>query len=95
MWFGVLLLIVKSKQRYEKQKGDRRPNEKLVVAAEKVAQTLEELTALENEAGVGDDELALLAEESTRQQRELLTLAKAKRETKCFFFCWSDLFVLF
>lgn len=62
--------------RYEKQKGDRRPNEKLVVAAEKVAQTLEELTALKDDATVGDDELALLADESARQQRELLVLAK-------------------
>lgn len=62
--------------RYEKQKGERRPNEKLVVAAEKVAQTLEELTTLQNDESVGDDELALLAEESTRQQKELLVLAK-------------------
>ncbi len=63
-------------KRYEKQRGDRRPNEKLVVAAEKVAQTLEELTELQNDTSVGDDELALLADESTRQQRELLLLAK-------------------
>lgn len=47
-----------------------------MVAAEKVAQTLEELTALKDDATVGDDELALLADESARQQRELLVLAK-------------------
>jgi uncharacterized protein with von Willebrand factor type A (vWA) domain len=63
-------------QLYEKQKGERRPNEKLVVAAEKVAQTLEELTELQDDPAVGDDELQLLVEESTRQQRALLTLAK-------------------
>ncbi len=63
-------------QLYEKQKGDRRPNEKLVVAAEKVAQTLEELTELQDEPGVGEDELQLLVEESSRQQRDLLLLAK-------------------
>lgn len=63
-------------QLYEKQRGERRPNEKLVVAAEKVAQTLEELTELQDDPAVGDDELQLLVEQSTRQQRDLLTLAK-------------------
>jgi hypothetical protein len=47
-----------------------------VLFVEQVAQTLEELTELQDDPSVGDDELALLAEESNKQQRDLLLLAK-------------------
>jgi hypothetical protein len=63
-------------QLYEKHKGKKKPNEKLIVAAEKVAQTLEELGDLQDDPTCADDELAVLVDEATRQQRELLTLTK-------------------
>ena len=61
---------------FEKAKGTRKPNAKLIEAAEAVAESLEELTALEDDPSAADDELAILVDQATRQQRQLLTLTK-------------------
>merc|ERR1711916_152879 len=63
-------------QLYEKHKGKKKPNEKLIVAAEKVAQTLEELGDLQDDPTAADDELSVLVNEATRQQKELLMLTR-------------------
>lgn len=60
----------------EKEHPNKVPGERVVVAAAKVEETLKELEELQDDPTAAADELAILVDEATRHQKELLKLAK-------------------